>query len=156
MTVKLLRVMMEDAQELHSMQIKAFKELLNKYQDFDTNPGNENIENIKKRLEQPFTYYYFICIDSQKAGAIRIVDKKETGKRKRISPLFILPEFQEKGIAQKAIWLCEEIYGKEGWELETILQESKNCHLYEKMGYKKTDKIKVINEKLTLVYYKKM
>ena len=47
-----------------------------------------------------------------------------------------MPEFQDKGIAQKAIWLCEEIYGKEGWELETILQESKNCHLYEKMGYK--------------------
>lgn len=156
MKVKLLRVTIEDAQELHSMQIKAFKELLDKYQDFDTNPANENIENVKKRLEQPFTYYYFICIDSQKAGAIRIVDKKEKGKRKRISPLFILPEFQGKGIAQKAIQLCEEIHGKEEWELETILQESKNCHLYEKMGYKKTDKIKAINEKLTLVCYKKM
>lgn len=156
MRVKLLRITINDVKELHSMQIKAFKELLDKYQDFDTNPGNENIENVKKRLEQPFTYYYFICVDSQKAGAIRIVDKKEAGKRKRISPLFILPEFQGQGIAQKAIQLCEQIHGKEEWELATILQEPKNCYLYEKMGYKKTDKITIVNENLTLVYYEKI
>lgn len=156
MKVKLLQITIEDTKELHSMQIKAFKELLDKYQDFDINPGNENVENVKKRLEQPFTYYYFICVNSQKVGAIRIVDKKETGKRKRISPLFILPEFQGQGIAQKAIQLCEEIHGKEQWELETILQEPQNCYLYEKMGYKKTDNIKIINEKLTLIRYEKM
>lgn len=156
MKVKLLQITIEDTKELHSMQIKAFKQLLDKYQDFDINPGNENVENVKKRLEQPFTYYYFICVNSQKVGAIRIVDKKETGKRKRISPLFILPEFQGQGIAQKAIQLCEEIHGKEQWELETILQEPKNCYLYEKMGYKKTDNIKIINEKLTLIRYEKM
>ena len=66
-----------------------------------------------------------------------------------------MPEFQGQGIAQKAIQLCEEIHGKEEWELVTILQEPKNCYLYEKMGYKKTDKIKIINKKLTLICYEK-
>lgn len=155
MKVKLLPVTIKDAKELHSMQIKAFKELLDKYQDFDTNPGNEDLKSVEERLTQHFTYYYFICLDSQKVGAIHIVDKKEAGKRKRISPLFILPQFQGQGIAQKAIQLCEEIHGKEQWELGTILQEAKNCHLYEKMGYKRTEKIKVINESLTLVCYEK-
>ena len=155
MKVKLVPVTIKDVKELHSMQIKAFKELLDKYQDFDTNPGNESIENVKERLKQNFTDYYFICIGLQKVGAIRIVDTKEAGKRKRISPLFILPEFQGQGIAQKAIQLCEEIHGKEEWELVTILQEPKNCYLYEKMGYKKTDKIKIINKKLTLICYEK-
>ncbi len=155
MEIKLLRANINDAKELHTMQIKSFKELLDKYQDFDINPGNESIEKIEMRLKQDFTYFYFICFDLQKVGAIRIVNKKEIGKKKRISPLFILPEFRGQGIAQKAILLCEEIHGKEEWELETILQEPKNCHLYEKIGYKKTGKTKIINEKLTLVFYEK-
>lgn len=155
MDVKLLRVNIEDAEELHAMQIKTFKELLTKYQDFDTNPGNESLEKVEVRLKQDFTFYYFICIGQQKVGAIRVVDTKEGGKNKRISPIFILPEFQDKGIAQEAIRLCEEAHGNEDWELSTILQESRNCHLYEKMGYRQTGKKEVINERLTLIFYEK-
>lgn len=155
MKVELLRANIGDAKELHAMQVKAFKELLEKYQDFNTSPANENVENVEARLKQDFTFYYFICIGQQKVGAIRIVDKKETGKNKRISPIFILPEFQGKGIAQKAIRLCEEMHGNGNWELDTILQESKNCHLYEKMGYRQTGKTEAINERLTLVFYEK-
>lgn len=155
--VKLLRANISDAKEIHAMQVEAFKELLEKYQDFDTNPGNESVEKVEARLKQDFTFYYFICIGQQKAGAIRVVDKKEAGKNKRISPVFVLPEFQGKGIAQKAIRLCEEVHGNGNgnWELDTILQEPGNCHLYEKMGYRQTGKTEVINEKLTLVFYEK-
>ena len=128
------------------MQIEAFKELLYKYQDFDTSPANETVEKVETRLKQDFTFFYFICIGQQKVGAIRIIDKKEDGKNKRISPIFILPAFQGKGIAQKAIRLCEEMHGNENWELDTILQEPENCHLYEKMGYRQTGKTKVINK----------
>ena len=90
MTVELLRANIGDAKELHAMQVKAFKELLEKYQDFNTSPANENVEKVEARLKQDFTFYYFICIGQQKVGAIRIVDKKETGKNKRISPFFII------------------------------------------------------------------
>ena len=155
MRITLLQATIDDAQELHAMQVKSFRKHLEKYQDFDLNPGNESIEKIEMRLKQPFTYFYFICTGPQKAGAIRIVNKKEDGKRKRISPLFILPEFQGQGIAQEAIRLCEKIHGTENWELETILQEPKNCHLYEKMGYQKTGKTEIVNDKLTLVTYAK-
>ena len=155
MEVKLVRANVADAKELHAMQVKSFMELLEKYQDFDTSPANESVEKVEARLKQDFTYFYFIYIGLQKAGAIRIVDKKESGKKKRISPLFILPEFQGQGIAQRAIQLCEEIHGNEEWELETILQEQKNCHLYEKMGYQQNGKTEIINEKLTLVCYQK-
>ena len=156
MKIKLLRATIDDAKELHTMQVEAFKELLEKYQDFDTSPANENIEEVEKRLKQDFTFYYFICIGQQKVGAIRIVDKKEVGKNKRISPIFILPEFRNRGIAQEAIRLCEKVHGNENWELATILQEARNCHLYEKMGYQQTGKTKVINERLTLVFYQKL
>lgn len=156
MMVELLRANIEDAKEIHAMQVEAFKELLEKYQDFDTSPANENIEKVEARLKQSFTYYYFICIGQQKVGAIRIIDKKEGGINKRISPIFILPEFQGKGIAQEAIRLCEEKHGNGNWELDTILQEPRNCHLYEKMGYRQTGKTEVINERLALVFYEKM
>lgn len=155
MKVELVRATIKDAEKLHAMQVESFQELLDKYQDFDTSPASEGMEKVAERLKQDFTYYYFICIGTQKAGAIRIVDKKEPGKNKRISPIFILPKFRGQGIAQEAILLCEGIHGRTGWELDTILQEPKNCHLYEKMGYQKTGKAKIINEKLTLVFYEK-
>lgn len=41
------------------------------------------------------------------------------------------------------------------WELDKIKQETKLCHLYEKMGYKKTGKELSIKDKITLVFYKK-
>lgn len=155
MKIELLRANIENAKEIHAMQVEAFQELLEKYQDFDASPANENIEKVEARLKQSFTYYYFICIEQQKVGAIRIIDKKEGGINKRISPIFILPEFQGKGIAQEAIQLCEERHGNGNWELDTILQEPRNCHLYEKMGYRQTGKTEVINERLTLTFYEK-
>ena len=155
MEIKLLRAGMEDAKELHAMQVESFRALLDKYQDFDTSPANENVEKIEFRLSQDFTYYYFICLGPDKVGAIRIVDRKENGVNKRISPIFILPEYRGQGLAKKAIRACEEIHGQEEWELDTILQEPNNCYLYEKMGYRRTGGEKVINDKLTLVFYEK-
>lgn len=155
MEITLLRAAIGDASELHAMQAEAFKELFEKYRDFDTSPANEGVEKVEARLKQDFTFYYFICIGEQKVGAVRVIDTKEDSRNKRISPIYILPEFQGKGIAQEAIQLCEKMHGKENWELDTILQESKNCHLYEKMGYRQTGKTEVINERLTLVFYEK-
>ncbi len=152
--VILLRADIDDAKELHAMQIKAFRELLEKYQDFDTSPGCESVEKVEARLRQDFTFYYFICMEQEKVGAVRVIDKKDC-TNKRISPIFILPEFQGMGIAQAAIQLCEEIHGTANWELDTILQEARNCHLYEKMGYRKTDRTEIVNERLTLVFYEK-
>lgn len=50
---------------------------------------------------------------------------------------------------------AKEIHGSANWELDTILQERRNCHLYEKMGYRQTGKTEVINERLTLTFYEK-
>lgn len=155
MEVRFVRADVSHAAEIHAMQIEAFRELLEKYQDFDTSPGCESVEKVKARLKQDTTYFYFICIGQQKVGAVRVVDAKESGKNKRISPIFILPAFQGRGIAQEAIRLCEEVHGSDNWELDTILQEPGNCHLYEKMGYRRTGRTEVINERLTLVFYEK-
>ena len=41
------------------------------------------------------------------------------------------------------------------WRLDTIEEEAGNCHLYEKIGYRRTGENKVINEKMTLIFYEK-
>lgn len=155
MEVRLVRASVSDAEEIWSMQIEAFRELLEKYQDYETSPGSEPIEKVLARLEQPQTYYYFIMAEGHKAGAVRVVDFKDDSARKRISPIFIMPEFRRRGYAQKAVESAEKLHGYRNWELDTILQEPGNCHLYEKMGYRKTGKTKQINERMTLVFYAK-
>jgi len=155
MRVELMRAGLDDAQRIWRMQVRTFMPLLEIYQDTQTNPANEPIDKVLLRLQQPYTYYYLIQADGETVGAIRVVDKKETGKNKRISPLFILPEYQGRGLAQQAMLEAERIHGGGGWELDTILQEKGNCHLYEKMGYRQTGKMKKINDRLTLVFYEK-
>ena len=152
--IKLVKANIADAEELLKMQKTAFEELLNKYEDYETSPANEPLEKVIKRLNEPFTYFYFIESDGKKIGAVRVVDKKSS-EPKHISPIFILPEYRNCGYAQTAIRQAETIHGSYGWEIDTILQEPANCRLYEKMGYCKTGKIRVISPKLTLVYYKK-
>ena len=154
MNVELVRASMEDAETIWRMQRIAFAELLERYQDFDTNPGNEPLEKVQWRFSFPATYFYFIQVDDMNAGAIRVIDHHDDSP-KRISPLFVLPEFCGKGVAQAAIREAERIHGSSNWSLDTILQEKGNCHLYEKMGYRQTGETRVINDRLTLVLYKK-
>ena len=155
MKVKLTRVGVEKAELIWKMQVEAFSELYEKYQDTDTSPATEPVEKVMTRLQQPFTYYYLIEWKENIVGAIRVVDKKEEGKAKRISPIFIMEKYRNQGIAQEAIEEAERIHGSENWELDTILEEAGNCYLYEKMGYQKTGEMEKINDRLTLVFYKK-
>lgn len=155
MDIQLVRATPKEAGLILRMQKESFAKLLEKYEDMETNPANETIDKVVMRLNQDFTYFYLIQMQNENIGAIRVVDKKEEHKKKRISPLFILPKYWNRGIAQKAIQMVEEIHGSNEWELDTILQEDGNCHLYEKMGYERTGKIKIINEKMTLVLYEK-
>ncbi len=144
----------KDCDKLWSMQIEAFADLLAKYQDYETSPGNETKERVEARLLEDFTYFYYIFDGNDLVGAVRVVDKQD-GSRKRVSPIFIMKEFRKKGLAQKTFEEIEKIHGTDNWELATILQEVGNCHLYEKLGYKKTGIIENVNEKMDIVYYEK-
>ena len=155
MEIKLIKANLADAKKLWKMQVEAFRELLEKYQDFDTNPSSEPLNRTIERISMPETYYYFIVYNDNVAGAIRVVDKKDNITPKRISPIWVMPEFRGNGIAQLAIKSAEEIHGSENWELSTIKEEKGNCYLYEKMGYKLTDEAGVVNDRMTLVFYKK-
>ena len=155
MELILKRATCEDAELIWKMQIESFSDLYEKYQDTDTSPATEPLEKILSRLRQCFTYYYIIEVDKNIVGALRVVDKKEKGSAKRISPIFILKKYRNMGIAQAAIIEAERIHGNDNWELDTILSEKGNCYLYEKMGFKSTGKTEKVNDKMTLVFYQK-
>ncbi|MEK4347105.1 GNAT family N-acetyltransferase [Paenibacillus sp. FSL P4-0184] len=87
-------------------------------------------------------------------GGVRIVKKENNTYR--VSPIFIMPEYQGMGIAQQVFAIIEQRYNDaKKWELDSIEQEQRNCYLYEKVGYKRTEETKRINDKLTLVFYEK-
>ena len=153
--IQLIRISAQDAEKLWKMQVAAFQDLYAKYKDTETSPATEPLEKVVMRLEQADTYYYYIKVEDVIIGAVRVVDTKEANKSKRISPIFIMKEFRGRGYAQQAIQLAEEIHGSSNWELDTILQEEGNCHLYEKLGYRQTGEVKVVNERMTLVFYHK-
>lgn len=155
MDIKLIEARFDDLDTILQMQKDAFSELYARYQDTETSPATEKYEDILFRFNQPETTYYFIIADNTKVGVIRVVDFKDGKSRKRISPVFIMPEYRNMGYAQKSIHEAERIHGKQNWKLDTILQEKGNCYLYEKLGYHQTGKTEQINDKMTIVYYEK-
>ena len=58
MKIHLIKATLKDAKDIWEIQVKAFKKLLDKYQDFETNPASEPISNIEIRLKQNFTFIY--------------------------------------------------------------------------------------------------
>jgi GNAT superfamily N-acetyltransferase len=53
--------------------------------------------------------------------------------------IFVLPEFQNKGIASTAIKLCEaEVKNARRWTLDFPVEQPANRHCYEKAGYTDT------------------
>lgn len=152
MNIELVRISVDDTGKLWAMQVQAFQKLLDKYQDFETNPANETKEKIKTKLLQEHTFFYYIYEGNNIVGAIRVIDRRD-GSRKRVAPVFIMEKFRNRGIAQKAFCEIERIHGKDNWELDTILQEKGNCHLYEKLGYVKTGEIERINDRMDIIHY---
>ena len=154
MNIVLQKATESDMKEILKMQVEAFKDLLEKYKDYDMSPATESYENILNKYNQPWTKYFFIIKDGNKVGAVRVVDKGDRG-RKRIAPLWIMPSYRNQGLAQLAIKELEKLYGSNHWELDTILQEKGNIHLYEKLGYRRIDKIEHIKDGMDIVFFSK-
>ena len=60
MSIYLRKAGIDDIQKIWQMQVDAFSDLLDKYQDYDLSPAAEDAGKIRERFEQPWTKYYFI------------------------------------------------------------------------------------------------
>lgn len=160
MCIELIRASKKDAPLIWDMQVASFKDLYEKYEDNEISPALEKIDRTIERIKQASSFYYIIKWNNEVVGAIRVIDKKRRfWKRikdyKVISPIFILPQYRNKGIAQEVFKKIEEIHGTTHWKLTTILEEKRNCHLYEKLDYKRFGEEVKVNDKMTLIDYKK-
>ena len=154
--VILTEASIEDVYIIYEMQKESFIPLLNKYNDIETNPASENIDKIINRINDQNSKYHLINYNDVPVGVIRI-QKINNNEIYRISPIFIIPQYQNRGIAQKVLTIIEEIYKpQKKWVLSTISEEKNNCHLYEKYGYKPTGKLVKINEDMNIIYYEKI
>ena len=154
--IELKLIKREDAECLYKLQIEAFMPLYEKYQDDATSPAKESLEIIEKKIVEDKSDFYFILFNGKRVGGVRV--KWHNGRNvKWISPIFVIPQFQNKGIASAVIERLFEMYSSDTieWRLDTIKQEEKNCYLYEKCGFVRVGDETVINEKMTLVEYTK-
>ncbi|RDB34159.1 GNAT family N-acetyltransferase [Exiguobacterium sp. RIT594] len=155
MNIRLEQATDLDAQAIFDLQVAAFLPLLETYQDYATNPANETIDRVYQRINYPNGRFFKIIAEDRLVGAICILWKEDI--HFRISPIFLAPNAQGNGFAQQAMRLAEARYPQaETWELSSLLEETKTCQLYEKMGYVETCVRKPLNDNATLIHYQKI
>jgi isopentenyldiphosphate isomerase len=150
--ISLKMASIHDAEELLALQKEVFMPLYKKYNDHETSPVTQTMERFSERFEQGD--YYKIFYHDTLAGSVHVHEKSPGLMRLRI--INILERFHNRGIAQQVMKRLELMHPEaDGWELDTILSEERNCYLYEKMGYRRTGDAKMINNDLTLIRYLK-
>jgi len=149
--IHLKRATLSDAEAMHLMQVRAFLPLYEKYRDTAISPACESVERVREKIVTG--RYYFILHGSTAVGGVRVT--LNPGRRKGISPLFILWEYQNRGYAQRAIAAVEALHGADNWRLNTILEEPGNCHLYEKLGYVRVGLPQRVRANMTIIDYEK-
>ncbi len=105
---KLVIAAVGDAGTIHRLMVKAFMPLYEKYHDDKTSPAKEPVEKVINQLEQDFTDYYLIKNGNTNIGAVRVV--KRESEVVWISPMFILPEYQNQGVGSEVISKLFELY----------------------------------------------
>lgn len=158
MAIQIIPAKMQDTQLIHEMKYTAFLPLYERYHDEETNPVKDPPEKVMTHLESKNCDYWIITSDDKPVGAVRVVDGGTERQQQiyRISPLFILPAYQNQGIGYRTIQMLFAQYPQADiWRLSTILQEKGNCHLYEKCGFRRIGTELEINDSMTLIDYEK-
>ncbi|MBR3929230.1 MAG: GNAT family N-acetyltransferase [Clostridia bacterium] len=154
MIVRLQPARPEDAIRLTEMQARAFMPIVQKRGGFETSPAAESPDQMLERITDKKSRSFIIMADDMYAGMIRI--KQLGAGAYKISPIFVLPEFQNMGIGKKAISLAEEMFPSAClWTLFCVREDEKNVYFYEKLGFQKTGCERKLTENITLIGYER-
>lgn len=154
MNIQLIKATTSDAEAMQKMQIESFTPHFQHYKDVAKSPVNESLEKMLYRINYEKGSYFKIIVDNIHAGCVWVcIDEP---KLYRIGIMYISPEFQCKGVGQKTLAIAESLFPEaESWELDCPADLPLNRHCYEKVGYRLTEETKIINDELTLVFYRK-
>ena len=153
MEIQLIRATVEDAEELLHIQKESFQTEYERYQD-ERSPFLMSLERMRLRINYPESAYYRIVHEDTTVGGIWVYEKEPGFFRLNI--LYVLPQYQSRGIGQRAIAMVEALHDAVRWELDCPEDLPANRRCYERAGYRLTGEREIINEKLTLVYYGKL
>lgn len=154
MNVRLQPARVEDATRLSEMQARAFMPCVYKRGGFETSPAAETPDRMLERIDSPKSHAFIIVLENAYAGMIRI---KALGEEAyKISPIFVLPEFQNQGIGQTAMRLAFERFpAARLWTLFCVREDEKNVYFYEKLGFQKTGVERKLADGITLIGYER-
>lgn len=144
----------EDAIEIYEVQKLAYREQLEMYKDCETDPAVEGIDWILFKIKHHI-YYKIIC-DGKIIGEVDIYQHKRSPLHYEMNGIFIHPDYQNRGIGEKAIRFVEnEFKEAKVWTTWIPHKIEKNHYFYGKVGYRKTGVQEKIMDNLILVQYEK-
>ncbi len=152
----------EEAVVLSEIQKQAFLPLYERYHD-EGNPCLRGVEDIANRLNSEYFRYFTIFDDGEIVGGVlyRCKGNNMIGIALGdgiyyLQRIYIKPEHQNKGIAQKAILLCEkEFPDAKMFSVDFPEDLEKNRRCYEKAGFCDTGKRVEVQPGLVLAYFEK-
>ena len=152
MDIELKKIEQDEIVKAFFMQKKGFLPTYLNYFD-KINPIFKSYSAFKKKFANENIIWFFIVYNGIKIGEIEIEFKQDFV---HISDFFILSEYQNKGAGQQVLKCIHNMFSDyKYWHLMTIKQEKRNCHLYEKFGYMKTNLEIPINKRMTIIEYER-
>ncbi|HRY72289.1 MAG TPA: GNAT family N-acetyltransferase [Spirochaetia bacterium] len=132
--IEIRRAVRTDAPGLLAIQRACFLPDLEKYGDEATNPANESLERLERKIEA--CLYFAVLEEGELIGGIDVRRRDE--RRYRLNRIFIDPARQDLGIGRFCVRRIEELFPEaEEWDLDTPHLSFRNHHLYESLGYVK-------------------
>lgn len=156
------KTLAEDVKTLSEIQRAAFLPLYEKYSD-SGNPALRDETDILKRLNSEYFSCFTICLDDEiigglwyKCGGACFGEETLGEGRYYLQRVFIRPDMQSKGIAQRAILKSEaEFEDARAFFVDFPEDLQKNRRCYEKAGYRDTGKRVPVQEGLVLACFEK-
>ena len=160
--ISVRKTLAEDVKILWEIQTNAFMPLYERYKD-QGNPALRDETDISRRLGSEYFSCFTILLDGEIVGGLwykvkgSCVGEETLGDGKYyLQRVFIAPDMQSKGIAQRAI-LESEAYFEDAKTFLVDFPEDlkKNRRCYEKAGYRDTGKRVYVQEGLVLACFEK-
>ncbi len=152
----------EDVKTLWEIQKNAFLSLYERYRD-EGNPALRDETDILRRLDSEYFSCFTILLNDEIVGGLwykakgACIGEEALGEGKYyLQRVFIKPDMQSKGIAQRAIPETEAYFPDAKTFLVDFPEDlQKNRRCYEKAGYRDTGMRVKIKEGLVLACFEK-
>ncbi|MEQ6124452.1 GNAT family N-acetyltransferase [Pseudotenacibaculum sp. MALMAid0570] len=150
--LQLQRILEKDHENLYALMKRIYPPAyINYWQDNGDWYVNDlyNINNLKKELKEENTDYFFVLLNNQCIGIMRIVWNLDTHYLNdknyvKLHRLYLDQTIQNKGIGYQLMsWLINKAK-QEGYKklwLEVMEKQSQALYFYQKLGFKEVDKV---------------